>query len=213
MQQEINEKPGLSSTAELASSKPVFDVVAIATSAGGLHALSILFSELPADFTAPILVVQHLDRRYPSHMAEILSRRTRLKVMQATTDSPLYPGTVYIAPSDHHLIVNTDGRLELTSTAPVHFSRPSADLLFESVAAYYKNRAIGVILTGMGCDGTRGIKAIKAAGGKIIVQDEASSAYFSMPSAAIDTGQVDYILPLESIGASLASLVITGELP
>jgi two-component system chemotaxis response regulator CheB len=188
-----------------------FDVVAVAASAGGLQALSGLLSTLPADFPAAVVVVQHLDPRHRSLMADILSRRTTLKVKQAEEGDELNPGTVHIAPPNKHLLVNPDGTLSLAQSELVHFVRPSADLLFESVAASFKERAIAVVLTGTGSDGTMGVQAIKKMGGTVIAQDEATSEFFGMPDAAIRTGTVDFVLPLKEISPALVTLVTTGE--
>ena len=134
-------------------------VVALAASAGGLSALSKVLSALPAHFPAAIVIVQHLDRQHPSHMAEILRRRTALPVKQAAEGDPLQPGAVAIAPPDQHLLVKPDGTLALSHAELVHFLRPSADLLFESVAASYKKRALAVVLTGMGTRRRQGRKS------------------------------------------------------
>jgi two-component system chemotaxis response regulator CheB len=186
-------------------------VVALAASAGGLLALTKVLSDLPAHFSAAIVVVQHLGRQHPSHMAEILSRRTTLRVKQAEEGDPLQPGSVAIAPPDQHLLVKPDGTLSLSHAELVHFLRPSADLLFESVAASYKQRALAVVLTGMGTDGAMGVKAIKKMGGTVIVQDKATAQFPGMPTAAIDTGEADYILPLEQIAPTLIQLVEKGS--
>jgi len=147
-----------------------FDVVAMAASAGGIAALGRVLADLPPDFPAAIVVVQHLDPRHRSLMADILRRRTELAVVQASEGDRVVPGTVFIAPPDRHLLVNSDGTLSLTQSELVHFVRPSADLLFESVAASYKDRAIAVVLTGTGSDGWMGIGAIKKMGGTVIAQ-------------------------------------------
>ncbi|MFO5526871.1 MAG: chemotaxis protein CheB [Cuspidothrix sp.] len=188
---------------------PNFDIVALAASAGGLAALIEILSNLPADFKAAIVVVQHLDPRHPSLMAEILSRRTALKVIQGENGDKLIPGTVYIAPPNNHLLVNTDGKISLSQSEMVHFLRPSADLLFESVAASYKERAIAVVLTGTGNDGAMGVEAIKKMGGTVIVQDQKTAEFPGMPSAAIKTGNVDFILPLPEISSALQTLVMS----
>jgi two-component system chemotaxis response regulator CheB len=119
---------------------------------------------------------------------------------------------VFIAPPDRHLLVNPDGRLSLARTELVHFVRPSADLLFESVAASFKDRAIAVVLSGTGSDGVGGIRAIKKMGGTVVAQDEATSEFFGMPGAAIQTGTVDFVLPLDDVAAALTQLVTTGHL-
>jgi len=188
-----------------------FDVVALAASAGGLTALSSVLADLPAGFPAGILVVQHLDPRHRSLMADILNRRTRLEVKQAEDGDHLTPGRVYIAPPNRHLLLNGDGSLSLTQTELVHFVRPSADLLFESVAASYKDRAIAVVLSGSGGDGSMGVKAIKKMGGTVLAQDQRTSEFFGMPGAAIDSGSVDFVLPLEEIAPALVTLVMKGQ--
>jgi len=205
------------------SSAAAFDVVALAASAGGLTALSRVLTDLPADFPAALLVVQHLDPRHRSLMADILGRRTALRVKQAEEGDRFLPGTVYVAPPDRHLLVNPDRTLSLSRTELVHFVRPSADLLFESVAATSKQRAIAVVLTGTGADGNMGVRAIKKMGGTVVVQNEQTSEFFGMPSAAIQTGCADFILPLEEIPKALLALVVrdkplsknnlTGEIP
>jgi two-component system chemotaxis response regulator CheB len=144
-------------------------------------------------------------------MADILSRRSTLPVKQAEESDKLQPGTVYIAPPNKHLLVNPDGSLSLTQSELVHFVRPSADLLFESVAGSFKSRAIAVVLTGTGSDGSMGVQAIKKMGGTVLAQDEASSEFYGMPNAAIQTGCVDFILSLSEIPAALITLVKTGE--
>jgi two-component system, chemotaxis family, protein-glutamate methylesterase/glutaminase len=185
-----------------------FDIVAFASSAGGLKALSVVLSCLPATFPAAIVVVQHLDRRHRSLMADILSRRTALRVKQAQADDCLTPGTVYIAPPDHHLLINADGTLSLSQSEVVNHVRPSADLLFGSAAVSYGDRAIAVVLTGTGIDGGVGVAAIKKMGGTVMVQDQQSAEFFGMPETAINTGAVDLILPLLEIAAALVRLVM-----
>ena len=190
-----------------------FDVVAMAASAGGLTALSNILSSLPPEFPGVVLVVQHLDPRHRSLMAEILSKRSPLEIREAKEGDTLSPKTVFIAPPNRHLLVNLDGTLSLSQSELVHFVRPSADLLFESVAAIYKDRAIAVILTGTGSDGTMGVQAIKKMGGTVIAQDERTSEFFGMPGAAINTGNVDFVLPLDEIASALVTLVMKGDDP
>ncbi|MFL5796945.1 MAG: chemotaxis protein CheB [Actinomycetota bacterium] len=182
----------------------------MAASAGGLSALSTVLKELQSDFPAPVLVVQHLDPRHRSVMAEILDRRIPLEVKEARAGDRLEPGQVFVAPPNHHLLVNSDGVLELTETELVHFVRPSADLLFESLAAGFRQRAIAVILSGTGSDGAMGAKAVKQMGGTVIAQDEAAE-FSGMPQAAIDTGSVDFVLSLAEIPGALVSLVSGGQ--
>ena len=186
---------------------PGFDIVALAASAGGLRALTEVLGALPADFPVPLVVVQHLDPRHRSLMAEILGKRMALPITEAREGDRLEPGHAYIAPPNRHLLVNPDKTLTLTQTQLVHFVRPSADLLFESTAGSYRDRAIAVVLSGSGKDGAMGVKAIKKMGGTVIVQDEMTSEFFGMPEAAQQTGMVDFVLPLHEIAPALQTLV------
>jgi two-component system chemotaxis response regulator CheB len=188
-----------------------YDIVVLAASLGGLDATTQILSGLPRDFPAFITVVQHLDPQSPSLMADILNRRTALNVKQAASREQLQIGTVYIAPPNKHLLVNRDRTLSLSDAAKVNFVRPSADLLFKSVADSFKERAIAVVLSGRGCDGTRGVQAIRKMGGMVLTQNEATCKSFSMPNSAIDTGSVDLILPLNQIAFALMTLVATAE--
>lgn len=196
-----------------ASSSTPFSIVALACSAGGLNALSAVLAQLSGDFPVPLAVVQHLDPRHRSLMAEILSRRTELRVKEAEEGESLRSCTVYIARPDRHLLVNPDGTLSLSQSEMVHFLRPSADLFLESVAAAYREHAIAVILTGTGSDGAMGVRAIKKTGGTVIVQDEESSEFSGMPRAAIQTHQADFILPLSDIPRALMTLVMKESNP
>jgi two-component system chemotaxis response regulator CheB len=184
-----------------------FDVVAVAASAGGLKALTELLSALPNDFPATILVVQHLTPHHRSWMAEILGRRTGLEVKQARGGEALQPGVVFVAAPDRHLMVSPAGVLFLSDSGLVHFVRPSADVLFDSVAGRFKERAIAVVLTGCGSDGAMGVRAIKRAGGTVIVQDAAEAEFRGMPDAATQTGSVDLVLRLGEIAPALVRLV------
>jgi two-component system chemotaxis response regulator CheB len=191
----------------LSRSDTDFDIVALAASAGGLQAIRKLLSQLPASFPAAIVVVQHLAPNYQSIMAEILERATPLRTKQAEEGDRIERGIIHIAPPDHHLLVNGDGTLSLSHSELVHFVRPSADLLFESVAASYGERAIAVVLTGTGSDGDMGVQAIKSMGGRVIAQDPESADFPGMPRTAIDTGCVDLVLPLDEIPGKLLDLV------
>jgi two-component system, chemotaxis family, protein-glutamate methylesterase/glutaminase len=193
------------------TSGSAFTIVALASSAGGLSALSRILESLPADFPVPIVVVQHLDPRHRSLMAGILTRRTQLKVKEAEEGDVLLPGVVFLAPPNRHLLVNPDRTLSLSQSELVHFVRPSADLLFESTAASHKGGAIAVVLTGSGSDGSMGVRAVNKMGGTVIVQDPASCEFPGMPDASIQTGHVDFVLPLNDIPSALLTLLSRGE--
>jgi two-component system, chemotaxis family, protein-glutamate methylesterase/glutaminase len=193
--------------ADRSALEPV-EAVALAASAGGLAALSAVVAALPAGFPAPVLVVQHLDPHHRSLMAEILARRTPCTVKEAEEGEPLAACTIFIAPPDRHLLVTPDHQLTLSASELVHFLRPSADQLFESVAAVFGPRALAVVLTGTGRDGSMGAQAIRQRGGRVIAQDEATSEFFGMPGAVIEAGLADWILPLAEIGPRLVALVM-----
>lgn len=176
-----------------------FPVVALGASMGGLRALSEILSALPPDYPGAMVVVQHILPDKKSYLAEILSRHTPLKVKQAAVGDKLRPGAVFIAPPDKHLLVNPNGTLQLSHAAKVRFSRPAVDILFESVAASCGKRGVAVVLTGADFNGAKGVRAIRAVGGTVVAQDKASCEIFGMPRAAIATGMVDYVLPLDEI--------------
>jgi two-component system, chemotaxis family, protein-glutamate methylesterase/glutaminase len=181
-------------------------VIAIAASTGGPAALHRIFSELPADFPLPILVVQHIALGFAEGMAKWLDSVTRLKVKVAEEGELLSPGTVYVAPDDRHLGVTADGRVQVSNAAPVGGFRPSGTHLFRSVARAYGAGCIALILTGMGQDGLEGLRELRQAGGRVLAQDEATSIVFGMPGVVVAAGLADAVLPLEGIAASLREL-------
>ncbi len=188
-------------------STPAFDLVVVAASAGGLDALSTVLGALPPDFEAAVVVVQHLDPRHRTLLDTVLGRRTQLPVSLAEEGDCLRPGTVLVAPPDRHLLVNPGGTVGLSRSELVHFVRPSADLLFDSAAGSYGDRVIAVVLTGTGSDGSMGVRAVHQSGGTVLAQDAATSMFFGMPGAAIETGAVDFVLGLDEIGPALIALV------
>jgi two-component system chemotaxis response regulator CheB len=190
---------------------PARCVIAMAASAGGLNALSVILGGLPADFPAAITIVMHVDPEHKSFLAEILNCRTHLEVKQAHTGDILCHSSVFVAPPNHHMFVVKDGSLELSSSKKVHHARPSAEPLFASVADVYKKNAIAVVLTGGDGDGSIGVQIIKEKGGKVIAQDRPTSQNFSMPETSIKTGDVDFILPLNEIAPKLIELIGAGK--
>ncbi|MER5885199.1 chemotaxis protein CheB [Streptomyces sp. NPDC001941] len=179
------------------------DIVAVACSAGGVRALGVLLGSLEADFAVPVLVVLHLDPRRPTLIAEILGRQCALPVKLAEQGEPARPGTVHIAPPGRHLLVGADGRLRLSGSARVHFVRPSADVLFGSVAESYGPRALVCVLTGTGRDGAAGADQVRARGGTVIVEDPRTAEFNGMPTAALGAGDADFVLPLGEISAAI----------
>jgi two-component system chemotaxis response regulator CheB len=184
-----------------------FDIVALVTSRGGLTALSQILAALPADFPVPIVLLQHLSPSMSSSLPHILSSRTALRVKHALPGERLQAGTVYVGTPNWHLLVTAQGTLTLSQTAQINFTRPAADVLFDSIAEHIGQRAIAVVLTGTGKDGAAGIQHIKQRGGTTIAQDQATAEFFGMPEAAIATQAIDIVLPLDQIAATLRKLV------
>jgi two-component system chemotaxis response regulator CheB len=186
----------------------VLPVVALVASAGGLRALSEVLGALPARFNAAVVVLQHLQPGRQSLLGHILSQRTPLPVREAEDGTALRPGTVYVAPAGRHLRIGADRTLSLTDTPPVHFSRPSADVLLGSLADS-GIPMIAVVLSGRGQDGAAGSLRVRLGGGTVLAQDRATSQHFGMPGAAADAGAVDEALPLAAIAPRLLQLVDT----
>lgn len=181
----------------------------MAASEGGIEALWTILQELPPDFSVPILVVQHLSATYPSVLDRVIQTRSTLPIKWAADGERLQGGTVYIAPPNRHLTIAAPGVVALTDTDRVNWVRPSADVLFRSLARQYGSKALAVVLTGNLYDGTAGSVAIKEAGGWVLAQDEQSCQRFDMPRSVIRRGAADFVLPLESLPCAILSLVMT----
>ncbi len=181
-------------------------VVGIASSTGGPAALSLILKQLPADFPWPILVVQHVTNGFTTGLAKWLNGETPLHVAVASHGDMPGPGTVWLAPDDYHLKINSRGALELSKEPPYKTLRPSANYLFHSLAHAYGPRALGIVLTGMGDDGAEGLEALHQAGGAVMAQDERSCVVYGMPREAIIRNIVDQVLPLNQVGAILTQL-------
>jgi two-component system chemotaxis response regulator CheB len=181
------------------------ELVVIGASLGGPRALATLLRALPADFPAPVAIVQHIADGFTGGLAGWLAQECRLEVSEARDRDPLRQGRVLLAPSGRHLLVQ-DGVARLSDAPALDTFKPSVTPLFLSAARHYGARACGVILTGMGRDGAEGMKALKATGAVTLAQDEATSAVFGMPRAAIELGAVDRVLPLEEIARSLVEV-------
>ncbi|HEX6933846.1 MAG TPA: chemotaxis protein CheB [Streptosporangiaceae bacterium] len=194
------------SSATTEHSEP-YGIVAVAASAGGITALGHVLGGLPPGFSVPVVVVQHLDPRHKTIIAEVLGRRARMPVKLAEDGERAKPGTIYVAPPNRHLLVEAEGTLMLSSSELVHFLRPSADLLFESVAGSYGSRAIACVLTGTGSDGAMGATAVKSRGGTVIVEDPEMAEFKGMPEAVVAAGAVDFVLPLDEIATVIRGLV------
>jgi two-component system, chemotaxis family, protein-glutamate methylesterase/glutaminase len=191
--------------APMKSGTPRFEAVVIGGSAGSVTALGEILPGLPASFP-PVLVVVHVLPSTPSLLASVFAPRCAMRVCEAEASEPIEPGTVYFAPADYHLLIEPDRRCALSIEPPVHFSRPSIDVLFESAADVYRAAVVGVVLTGASADGALGLRAIHAAGGLSIVQDPATAESSYMPSAARAAVPSARVLPLAALCAELRTL-------
>jgi len=185
--------------------RPSYGLVVIAGSAGAIGALLQVLSALPADYPLPVVVVQHRSARMLDLLPSLLARRCALPVRGVTEGEPIIPGTVYVARPDLHLLVNSDRTFGLMDGHRIKALLSSANPLLTS-AAEVMGPVIGVVLSGSGSDATDGVQAVKAAGGKVVVQDQATAEYFGMPGAAIASGAADLVLPVDRIGPLLAEL-------
>jgi len=181
------------------------ELVVMGASLGGPRALATILGGLPTSFPLPVAVVQHIAVGFTGGLAGWLDQECALEVGEAVDGEPLRPGRVVLAPSGRHLLV-ARGRVHLSDAPPVDTFKPSVNPLFVSAARHYGRRACGVLLTGMGRDGAEGLKALREQGGTTLVQDEATSAVFGMPRAAIELGAADRILPLSEIPRVLLEL-------
>jgi two-component system chemotaxis response regulator CheB len=186
-----------------------YEMVTIGASLGGVQAVQSILGALPADFSAAVVIVQHRGHSSDDTLAEVLGRGSRLPVKEAEDKDPVLPGQVYLAPADYHLLVD-DRALALSMDPPVRFARPSIDVLFGAAADAYKERLIGVILTGNGEDGAEGIARVGALGGLAVIQDPKTAQAPALPEAAIAARAGAAILPLQQIGAFLAETIASG---
>jgi two-component system, chemotaxis family, protein-glutamate methylesterase/glutaminase len=184
-----------------------FPLVAIAASTGGPAAVTRVVSGLPKDLPAALFLVLHMPPEFTKQFAVQLSEIGGLPIREAANNEAPKPGTIYLCPGSHHLRLSSAGKIVLDSGARIDGYRPSADAALESIAAYARTLTIGVVLTGMGGDAAKGVKAVKAAGGTVFAQDEATSMIFGMPAEAIKTGVVDEVLPLDGISGAIEKRV------
>lgn len=187
--------------------RPEYFVVAIAASLGGPKALAEVLADLPADFPAPVVICQHITPGFSDDLARWLAQETGHRVQEAADGQRLLKSEFFIAPSHLHLVVSPGGVVKLDDNAPIGGFKPSCDLMLRSVAQSFGVKAIGVVLTGMGRDGARGLAEIRNAGGHTIAQDRASSVVFGMPGEAVALGAAEQVLPLDEIGAQLVRWV------
>ena len=176
-----------------------FPIVVIAASTGGPATLMKFIPSFPKEFPAAVMVVQHMPASFTPQFSQQLAEISSIKVKEAAAGEIIAPGNLYLCPGSSHMRVSPTGRITLEEGARINGYRPCADVTLESAADFVGNMGVGVVLTGMGNDGCKGVQALKAVGGHVIAQDEATSIIFGMNAEAIKTGAVDQILPLENI--------------
>jgi two-component system chemotaxis response regulator CheB len=192
------------------------EIVAIGVSTGGPNALPTVLSVLPADFAVPVLIVQHMPPVFTRQLAERLNAKCKIAVAEAEPGTLLRAGQVWLAPGGRHLVVVAEAggvRMELNDAPHENSCRPSADPLFDSIARVYGASVLGIVMTGMGRDGLRGCEAIRQAGGRILVQDEATSIVWGMPGSVVRAGLADAVFPLQELGPEIMRRVQVGRHP
>lgn len=181
-------------------------IVAIGTSTGGPRALQEIITKLPGNLPCGVVVVQHMPPGFTKSLAERLNSLSSLTVKEAEQNDLIRPGVAFVAPGDYHMTVESEGNrkvVKLSQKPQIGGHRPAVDPMMESVAKVYGDRAVGVILTGMGHDGAQGMKAIKQKGGYTVAEDQSTSVVFGMPKAAIELGVIDKVLPLPAIASEI----------
>jgi two-component system, chemotaxis family, protein-glutamate methylesterase/glutaminase len=181
--------------------------VVVGASAGGVEALGAILPALRRDAGVAVFVVVHLPRERPSRLAEIFSPKCSLTVLEADDKEPIVPGTIYFAPPDYHLLIDTGPQISLSSDEPVHYSRPSIDVLFESAADIYRERLLGIVLTGANEDGAAGLAAIARGGGVTWVQAPHTASAAAMPRAALKSTPDSAALELPQMARLLRGLI------
>nr|WP_233837501.1 chemotaxis protein CheB [Paraburkholderia sp. ZP32-5] len=183
-----------------------YDLVVIGGSAGGLEALNVLISALPARFAPAVMIVTHLPPASPSYLVQALAHRCALPLLEPDAGEQILPGRVHVAPPGYHMLVEVDRTVALSTDAAVRFSRPSIDVLFESAAAVYGARLLGILLSGSNDDGAHGLEQVRAFGGTAWVQTPETASSPEMPLAAIARGAADAIYSPVTMARQLAAL-------
>jgi two-component system, chemotaxis family, protein-glutamate methylesterase/glutaminase len=182
------------------------EAVVIGASAGGIEALSVVLPALPAGLRVPVLVVLHLPRERPSLLVDVFEPKCAVPVREAVDKEPIAAGTVYFAPPDYHLLIDEGPAIALSDDEPVHHSRPSVDVLFESAADAFGAGVLAILLTGGNEDGAAGLAAVREAGGTVVVQDPEEAYAPTMVTAALARGPVHQRLRLQDIAELLSGL-------
>ncbi|MEG4800723.1 chemotaxis response regulator protein-glutamate methylesterase [Microcoleus sp. ARI1-B5] len=203
-------QPRLISSNSAVNFKSKVEIVAVGVSTGGPNALEIILQDLPANFPVPIVIVQHMPPVFTKRLADRLTEKCKIRVEEAVTGGIVEPGRAWIAPGDYHMVLEKQGfgaRIRTHQEARENSCRPAVDVLFRSAAKIYGAGVLGVVLTGMGQDGLLGCQNIREAGGKIIVQDEASSVVWGMPGSVVNSGFADRVVSLQDMAAEIIDRV------
>jgi two-component system chemotaxis response regulator CheB len=184
-----------------------YKAIVIGVSAGGLFTLTTILEKLPYDYPIPVIIVQHRSKDQKDLLEEVLQNKCDIKIKQADEKEKIEGGCVYIAPPDYHLLVEENKTFSLSADEPVRFSRPSIDVLFESAAFVFKDALIGIILTGASNDGAAGIVMVRKYGGLTIAQDPEEAQFSFMPSASIETKQIEHVWKLAEIRDFLLEII------
>ncbi|MFH1297354.1 MAG: chemotaxis protein CheB [Bacteroidota bacterium] len=184
-----------------------YEAVVIGSSAGGMNALKTIFKVLDKRFPLPVIIVQHMSADADNYLPSFLNNMKKIKVKEADEKEHPRPGVAYVAPPNYHLLMERDKTFSLTVGERVNYARPSIDVLFETAAEAYREKLIGIILTGANNDGTMGLKKIKSLGGLVIIQDPDEAESDSMPRSAFDAVNIDHVLKLKEIANFLNTLI------
>jgi len=199
----VEPRPHAQTVKESGTSEARLPLVVIAASTGGPATLMRLMPRFPKDFPAAAVLVQHMPATFTSQLSLQLTEVSAIRVKEAEANEALQPGTFYVCPGSHHLRISMTGRIKLDDGPRISGYRPCADVAFESAAAFGGANVVGVVLTGMGNDGAKGVQAVKAARGCVLSQDEASSVIFGMPAEAIRTGVVDQVVGIDEMYSAI----------
>jgi two-component system, chemotaxis family, protein-glutamate methylesterase/glutaminase len=183
-----------------------YDIVVLAASAGGIEAITEVLHDLPSDFPVPIIAVLHHSPDRSHLLIHILAKRTPLRVLQAVDGDTLRGGSVYLAHGNRHMLVTSHQTISSRDTQRINWLRSSSEPLLRSIIEQFGSRAIAVIMSGSGKNGAAGAKALHDAGGLVLAQDRASARHYGMPSAAIEVGAVNEVVPLNEIAPMLIAL-------
>lgn len=183
------------------------ELIAIGGSSGSLDVILNILTLLDTHFTIPIIIILHRNKNIDTHLVKVISTKTNLKVNEADEKELIKPGNIYLAPPDYHLLIEKDRTLSLDISEKVQYSRPSIDVTFQSAAEVYKNKLLGIILSGANSDGTAGIASIKKNGGLVLAQDPATAQISYMPQQAIAQTTMDGIFSIRAIARYVNGLI------